>query len=144
MEHTSKELSERLWNKGFRAEHGHEYRIFTKQLPTSSLPDHVLREVDDDNDEHGSYYESIPAYTFSELWAVVPYMLHINNQSYELLMAKDISLSNGPLNEAMYRRTGGESELVNIGHKSPAEALGLMVEWLIDNGHMEASNEDTV
>lgn len=137
-EHTSKDLSQRLYDRGFRAEHGHEYRIFTKQLPTSSLPDHVLREVDDDNDEHGSYYESIPAYTFTELWAVVPVLIDINEDTFYLTLSKGIKWNN-----AMYARwfTPEMEALTEQIAESPAEALGLLVEWLIDNGHIEVSHE---
>jgi hypothetical protein len=138
-EHTSLELSKRLHEKGFRGEHESAWKEADSQCwedPSEYIPI-ITRNLFPD---WGMNY--IPAYTFTELWAVVPYMLHIDGQGYELLIAKDISLSDGPLSEAIYRLNGEEQELVNVAHESPTEALGLLVEWLIDEGRIQCDKED--
>jgi hypothetical protein len=57
-EHTSKDLSKRLFEKGFRGEHTSYWHFTGWQKKWNLIINH----------EDGSGYGDIPAYTFTEIW----------------------------------------------------------------------------
>ena len=117
-EHTSKELSQRLYDKGYRGEHTHlwadhsefgEGWILVPCGETDGMP-------------------FIPAWTFSEILRELP--SHIDK--FDLFTRKG---DNG-LCIVFYAWMGNLNEVLFIeSHASPAEAIGLLLEWLIDEGH---------
>lgn len=114
-EHTSKELSQRLKDKGFGAEHKSNWEKWEDFYE-------IVGE-----DETSMWDVACPAYTFTELWAVVPNEISYGDLEILKCCGKTlVQYSRGP---ATTRQE----------HESPAEALGLLVEWLIDNGHLEVS-----
>jgi hypothetical protein len=129
-EHTSLELSKRLHEKGFRREHK---RIW---LQVGVFPDKFRLYKGNQLDYTDGDY---PAYTFTELWGRVPDYIF---QQYAMCQGHyDLRVSKTPegLTRASYYDCGERMTLEpdDFEHESPAEALGLLVEWLIDNGHME-------
>lgn len=126
-EHTSQALSQRLLDKGFRAEHTHYYVIMNDGglNPTAAMP---WVEAQNYSDCKWLY-----AYTFTELWGVVPerwfkksgdmYYWQMKTDQHQRCCI-EVRHSQGALKEV-------------FKSKSPAEALGLLVEWLIDNGYVK-------
>jgi len=119
-EYTSQELSQRLWDAGFRAEHTQEWHL-------DGRPDHKDEWY---LCEKGRWWDedAIRTYTFNELWSIVP---------------KGTSFDKNNNGESSVCWMGQPSCPEFSAHESPAEALGLLVEWLIDNGHMTAKKEDS-
>jgi hypothetical protein len=123
-EHISRELAQRLWDKGFRAGHG---RIWV--LSTNHTRGDDWGIIKNEEDRKLKCFDAhIPAYTFTELWGVLPDELRLDgNEMNILVMGKDKADTC-----LYYRGAAGHS---GQAHESPAEAAGLLVEWLIDNGY---------
>ena len=117
--HTSQELSQRLHDKGFRGEHEQEHMLL-------SSGKYMLVIAKDE------WPDTIPAYTFTELWGVLPQVLDKPLCTYYLTLHKvhqgTIALYEHPTIGHLWKREP---------HESPAEAVGLLLEWLIDNNHVE-------
>lgn len=125
-EHISLELSKRLHDKGFRGKYEWVYGHDLGGLC-------ILAKCD----KH-EYTNEIPAYTFIELWRVLPQWIpnpkHGKGQ-YDLEMGKN---HNGTKTCVCYETyEGGILTKSEHHHESPTEAIGLLLEWLIDNGHHE-------
>jgi hypothetical protein len=121
-EHTSKDLSKRLANKGFRGEHKNVWVIDGDQYSS-----HGIGEIADEGNTIGC--ETIPAYTFTEIWGALPYQLVDADPGMpgidrlELYKYPDVTV-------------GKYGILASVAQPNPAEAAGLLLEWLIDNGHI--------
>jgi hypothetical protein len=117
-EYTSLELSKRLYKKGFRAKSKHVWaygRIIPKHYATTN---HFKVDAD--------------ALTFTELWSVVPHKIINGKYHIEILKVYD-----GKTTTIGYINNEGKNFMMNFFHESPAEAIGLLVEWLIDEGHLQ-------
>lgn len=130
-EHTSYELSKSLHELGFKGEHKNVY--VTNSVWKRDQEIKTLESI-----RHLPYYEVLfPAYTFSELWAVLPLLL----ENYFMLgMGKEWDTKTNIQyidREGDCHTTLGGAE---FSHESPAEAAGLMVAWLIENGYLGESN----
>ena len=116
-EHTSLELSKRLHDKGFRGEH--KYGWITKHY----------KEGHGEIVEAENFLITFPAYTFTELWGVLLREIVIKTKGYEYRRTLDVY---------KYSDTGMElkyHQAVKVVHESPTEAVGLLLEWLIDEGY---------
>jgi hypothetical protein len=124
IEHTSRELSQRLHEKGFRAEHAWSWMI--------SCIDG--KPFCGDNENSIAHKRICPAYTFSELWGRVPKSITVNEHWRPL----DIyPTDKGEICFRYYQIT----PFNKFKHESPAEAIGLLLEWLLDNGHYEGRED---
>ena len=125
-EHTSQELSQRLHDKGFGGEHEYVWgRCFGLYDAAQYLTLNDKKAI-----AGYDYREVIPAYTFTEIWGVLPeridtYILASKKSKGEMFI--------GYLNPIM------RSWKHWFCTESPAEAVGLLVEWLIDNNHVEVT-----
>jgi hypothetical protein len=131
-EHTSLELSRRLHEKGFRAEHD---KVWVHHWSKDSMQ-WSLCDIDEDDKVN----EQIPAYTFTELWGVFPLKIYTDDTPFYLII--DRAVRKLPVMSVGYKDINYEhygSDVFN--HESPTEALGLLVEWLIDEGHIEVSQD---
>jgi len=132
-EHTSRELSQRLYDKGFRAEH--EYKWFAGGNESEvNWHNAIILSKQEAYREPGFKKRAIPAYTFPELWGIVPHIIEVNHKMKSLVIQKHIS---GEMRIG-YTAPCKQPSMLMCSH-SPAEAIGLLVEWLIDNGHIKVS-----
>jgi hypothetical protein len=142
MEHTSLELSKRLYDKGFRGEHVSNWEGWEKFTEVV-----VVHE-----DTVSNWTAICPAYTFTELWGVLPYEIEVDTLGNDLYSDDygEFYKMLCPLWEhpygymgktrAAYAAQGMEPNIVGFSHESPAEAAGLLLEWLIDEGHMKCEH----
>jgi hypothetical protein len=114
MEHTSLELSKRLHEKGFRGEH--------KQVWFEGKTQWHMGIKSAWRDPR---YKSIPAYTFTELWGVLPKWVKLHKFRHSSVA------------RFLYGGVGH-----NFEHESPAEAIGLLLEWLIGEGHYQCDTRE--
>jgi hypothetical protein len=117
-EHTSYELSKRLHDKGFK---GKYEKVWTKHSDWTRSQHHFLCDVM----QNVTDKEVFPAYTFTELWGAMPEYIVDDMCKLYLEATKDAGVT---YIEYVY----GDG----FNHESPAEAAGMMVEWLIDNGYL--------
>jgi hypothetical protein len=114
-EHISKELAQRLWDKGFRGTH---YCLWMESCVDG-------KPFVGDPENSVAHKRLFPAYTFTELTNIIP--LGIGNKQWWWakydVMPKRFVTGYGNINGSQW------------SHESPAEAAGLLVEWLIDNGY---------
>lgn len=154
-EHTSQGLSQRLHDKGFRAEFNYIYdsegvlwQIFAKDDKHNACAKRLdiqssfwLVCTDPECKEHDDY---TPAYTFTELWGIVPEGFPYKGQEATLDIWKGDGCD-GQIEGGMclkYRLWDTPIMASFHQHESPAEALGLLVLWLIENNYLEVSNEN--
>jgi len=128
-EHTSQGLSERLRDKGFRGEHE---IVWIKTDGEWIRCNAVLASM---------FRGAIPAYTFSELWAVMPSIIPTEYGDIELDMYKEGN--SGPTICVYWDVIEHTQESTFIRHESPAEAIGEMLIWLIENNYYEVNNAKT-
>lgn len=114
MEHTSRELSQQLHDAGFRGEHK---KVWGDRTSLYSKFD----------------YDGTPAYTFTEIWGVLP-ATHPEQFAFKFLMHPFPDLS-----EAGYLQPEPWTIIKSWRGKSPAEAAGLLLLWLIQEGHVEVN-----
>jgi hypothetical protein len=77
---------------------------------------------------------SIPAYSFSEVWAALPYKI----KAYSLNISKTGDGSTVTSYESQFLAHSTEYDpcLIATMHKSPTEAACLLLIWAIENGHV--------
>ena len=132
MEHTSYELSKRLHDKGFRAQHKHKHAI---PKGTHHKPAVIRIEQTSWMEYYKSFDLDIPAYTFTDLWNVLPDTL-IHDEEFVFLCCQKVHENTGLMSCASYLKLDGiHNGQPSFRKTSPAEAVGLLVEWLLDNGH---------
>jgi hypothetical protein len=128
-EHTSRELSQRLKDKGFRGEHKSVWvshpNVFGGK-PFVITVNHYHDNPDKD------LIVLCPAWTFNELWGVLPEWI---KETWSLILLKEHSDG---------KTVAGYESRVNLmqhsfRHESPTEAVGLLLEWLIDEGHCDTN-----
>jgi hypothetical protein len=119
MEHTSRELSQRLKDKRFRGEHTHYY---------------CRETLMQDGVDYCHGYPKIPAYTFNELWGVLPDEI---KGDYEIALTKDDVRTYVCYEECSHGEIVSSTE--TFAHESPTEAIGILLEWLIDKGHCDTN-----
>jgi len=122
-EYTSLELSKRLYEKGFRGEHK---KVWIKT-------DGEWIKVDSEIG-YGMFKGAIPAYTFTEIWLALP--KEIEHEGKLLYIRITCGRKGMFIEYSTPDPLGGE---VYFSHASPAEVVGLLLEWCIDNGHVEVS-----
>jgi hypothetical protein len=128
MKTTSLDLSKRLHEKGFKAEH--EY-VWIEHYEGGKTIWSVFM-----TDPLDIVNKSIPAFQFHELFEVVPEDIeHEDGRWSGLNMGK--SMTGNFVATYLHPSTFVKNQA--YGKASPVEALGLLVEWLIDNGHLEVN-----
>jgi hypothetical protein len=125
-EYTSQGLSKRLKDKGFRGEHKRvlEYR---NDFDSGETGWHLTWRWD-----ASILHESVPCFSFTEIWGMLPARVEDSDGDvFWLYMDK----TRRGKTEAFYCNINDyEFSLDKAVHESPAEAIGLLLEWLIDNG----------
>jgi hypothetical protein len=126
-EHISYELAKRLHDKGFRGEHEN---VWAKNYQPINL---VLPKKDA---IYKPFTSLFPAYTFTELWGVLPRYIGAKKR-----YRPELELNKRGSNTVIsYPDSHAETYDV-FEHEFPAECAGLMLEWLIDNGYVEVKDE---
>ena len=118
-EQLSQELSERLHDKGLRVESKSSWGIWEGQVPFLCETAKCTPVSKD--------FSLIPAPTFTELWERTP--LNITGAKGIYMVKRVIP----PRTMAAYKGIDGSQ----WSHKSPVESLGLVMCWLLTNGHMK-------
>lgn len=150
-EFTSYELSKRLHELGFKGEHGYVWDRNKElwRIEQSDDKHNILAKLvngdgcwlicsDPNCKEHDG--SAIPAYTFTELWAVLPEGINVNHSSYHIHLTKGALDLDGKVCVS-YTQFDLQKEEFKYAYScdasSRAEAAGLMVEWLIKEKYLE-------
>lgn len=116
----SQESSKRLHELGVKVENALVWVDYINgPIVVSSIPDMA---------------ESVPAPTFEELWAVMPHRIEIGGHQCVPIQGKT---SNTTFVAYSIEGSLGDTMSEIFEHESPTEALGLLVIWLAENGHMK-------
>jgi len=126
-EHTSYDLSKRLHEVGFRGEHTHVW-VHHWNYKTEDMI-WTLHPIDEDDKVN----DQIPCYTFTELWSVLP--AKVNDHWLEI--HKGIHGEN----DLDYFDNDDNPRTNNPMVASIAECAGLMLEWLITEGHVQCDKK---
>ena len=122
-EHLSQKLSARLHELGVVVESNYFYDEYGVLFERFEIEDAEMAT-------------HIPAPTFEELWAVMPWAISCGTTMY----VKTLSTDSREVVTASYEYADWEESefayLKEIEHKSPTEALGLLAIWLAENGHL--------
>ncbi len=129
-EYTSIELSQRLAELGFKGEH--EWWWVIDASPVNA----VIRDI---YVQANNIQAECPAFTFTEIWAVLPTELQ---DDYGLMLYKVADGTTWANYEYSYGDGYRVLENSHFSHKSPVEAAGLLLEWAIINKHVVCEEVD--
>lgn len=150
-EHTSYRLSKKLFDAGYMGEHTHVYGMkkcdggmFKAGDMWSGIKTLIHPHKHEKKDPCKDFWncdgiQTIPAYTFTELWGELPIFLEEKLPSGKIKqcgVCMDKSFKGDAIisYSHMAERIGASPD---FRHESPAEAAGQLMLWLIENGYYD-------